>query len=366
LYKRFGYSLGIIVFGFFTLLAVLATLLPLSPSKEWYIRIFDYPRLQTFVIAVIALIWFIIFYFNRSVRHWLFAGLLSVVIIVQAYKAWPYTPLGKKEVLQSKAVAGDQLSISLLISNVLQTNKKYHLLINKIKNYDPDILITTETDSTWQKQLEVIEKKYPNKVSVPLSNLYGMHLYSRLPLEGSQIRYLVEPDIPSIYTKVQLRNGEWITLYIVHPRPPVPGESSDSKERDAEIIMVGREAKKDEGGVIVAGDLNDVAWSENTELFQEVSGLLDPRRGRGFFNTYHSKVPIFRWPLDHIFHSNHFKLIKMERGGSVNSDHFPMFVHLNYEPENKNQQPQTKPDSNTAEDASETIREGKNDADENN
>jgi endonuclease/exonuclease/phosphatase (EEP) superfamily protein YafD len=365
LYKRFGYNLGIFFFGFFTLLAILATILPFSSSEEWYIRIFDYPRLQTFVIAVIALIWFSIFYFNRTAKHWLFAGILAIVIAIQGYKAWPYTPLGNKTVLTATA-ENNSRSLSLLICNVLQTNKDYHLLIEQVKNYSPDILITTETDSLWQQQLNIIEKEYPFSVKIPLSNLYGMHLYSRMPLSQSMVRYIIEPDIPSIYTKVQLKNGEWITLFILHPRPPVPGESSDSRERDAEIIIVGKEAKKIAGPVIVAGDLNDVAWSENTELFLEVSGLLDPRRGRGFYNTYHAKVPIFRWPLDHIFHSNHFKLIKMERLGNVNSDHFPVFVHLSYEPEDKNLQPETKPEPGTEHDAAETIKEGKNDADADN
>lgn len=363
MYKRLRYYIGAFFFGLVTLVAFLATLLPLSSSKEWYIRIFDYPRLQTFAIAVIALISFLLFYFKRSTMHWVFAGLLSLIIIAQAYKAWPYTPLGKKEVLTATAV-NDTRTVSLLICNVLQTNKEHHLVIDKVKTYNPDIFITTESDSIWQQQLKVIEKDYPHSVKVPLKNLYGMHLYSHLPLEQSTVRYLIEPNIPSIYTKVQLKNGVWITLYIVHPRPPVPGESDDSRERDAEIIMVGREAKKEAGPVIVAGDLNDVAWSKNTELFQEVSGLLDPRRGRGFYNTFHAKVPIFRWPLDHIFHSNHFKLIDMERLGSVNSDHFPMFVHLSYEPEDKHLQPIIKPDTETEKDASETIKKGKNDADD--
>jgi endonuclease/exonuclease/phosphatase (EEP) superfamily protein YafD len=362
LYKRFGYNLGVFFFGFFTLLAVLATLVPLSPSKEWYVRIFDYPRLQTFVIAVIALIWFFIFYFKRNTIHWLFAIVLFVIIIVQGYKAWPYTPFGNKTVLTAAADI-ESSSIRLLICNVLQTNKEYHLLLETIQKHNPDILITTETDNKWQQQLNSIEKEYPFSVKVPLANLYGMHLYSRMPLDQSMVRYLIEPDIPSIYSRVQLKNGEWVTLFIVHPRPPVPGESSDSRERDAEIIMIGKEAKKDAGPVIVAGDLNDVAWSENTELFLEVSGLLDPRRGRGFYNTYHAKVPIFRWPLDHIFHSNHFKLIKMERLASVNSDHFPVFIHLSYEPEKKHQQSITQPDADTKKDASKTIKEGINDAD---
>ncbi|MGK2864858.1 MAG: endonuclease/exonuclease/phosphatase family protein [Chitinophagaceae bacterium] len=361
--QRFFHYTGIIVFGLLALVSLSATLIPFIPSKEWWIRIFDYPRLQTFFIALLALIWYSFFYFKREKKGYVFVIMFLVVIGIQGYKAWAYTPLGKKQVLWSEGGPADTTHISLFISNVLQTNTAYDQLIDKIGKYDPDIIITTESDSLWQEGLSSIENKYPYSIPIPLSNTYGMHLYSRLPLENPSVRYLVEPDIPSIRTRVKLSSGEWITLFVVHPRPPAPSEASDTRERDAEIIMVAREARKEKEGVIVAGDFNDVAWSETTELFQEVSGYLDPRRGRGFYNTYHAKFPVFRWPLDHIFHSSHFKLVSMERCGSVNSDHFPMFIHLSYEPEEKKDQPKVKPDKETETDAGKTIRKGKSDPD---
>ncbi len=174
-----------------------------------------------------------------------------------------------------------------------------------------------------------------------------MHLYSRLPLEQTSVRYLIEPDIPSIRAKVRLRTGDWVHLFILHPPPPVPGEEDDSKERDAEIVMVGKEARREQGGVIVAGDFNDVAWSKTTKLFQQVTGYLDPRRGRGFYNTFHAKYPVFRWPLDHLFHSVHFRLVAIERVDKVNSDHFPIYIKLSYEPAEKNDQQPMKKDSST-------------------
>lgn len=359
--KHFLHFSGLAVFGLLAVVALAATLIPLLPSKQWYVRIFDYPRLQTLIIAVLALTWYLFFYFHPGKSSYLIVAVLSIIIIVQTVKAWPYTPLGTKQVLVAKDTAGDKTAISLFICNVFQHNKAYQQVVETVNSYNPDILITTETDSTWQNALSSLEEEYKYRVPVPQNNTYGMHLYSRLPLRQSNVRYLLEKDIPSIRSEVQLRSGEWITLFVVHPRPPVPTEAKDSKERDAEIIMVAKESSRLSGGVIVAGDFNDVAWSETTELFQKVSGHLDPRRGRGFYNTFHAKYPIFRWPLDHVFHSTHFKLMAIDRVHSVNSDHFPMFIKLNYEPEEKHEQPEVKPDANTQKEAKETIEEGKKD-----
>ena len=337
--------------------------MPLFPAKVWYVRVFDYPRLQTFFVAVLALVWYFVFYFKRDRVSYVFAVLLVGVIGIQAYKAAPYTFLGSQQVLQTEKATDATTSVSLFICNVLQTNTNYQMVLDRIAEYQPDIVITTESDRHWQEALSVLNAKYPHRVAVPLDNTYGMHLYSKLPLDQARARYLLEPDIPSIRARVQLKSGEWVHLYVVHPRPPVPGHADDSRERDAEIIMVGREARDAKGGVIVAGDFNDVAWSGTTALFQEVSGFLDPRRGRGFYNTYHAKYPLFRWPLDHIFHSSDFKLIDIERGGKVGSDHFPMYIKLSYEPGNSGDQPKVEKEDDTRQEANETIREGKADAD---
>jgi len=302
---------------------------------------------------------FLWLYFKRSAKGLLIIAVLIIVIVIQAYKAIPYTPLGSQQVKWTEKEAKDTTMLSIFICNVLQTNTSHGKLVKKINDYIPDLIITTETNLVWQNALKVIEKAYPFTIKVPQENTYGMHLYSKFPLAESSVRYLMNNDIPSIRTRVQLRSGEWIKLFIVHPRPPVPGEEKDSKQRDAELIMVAKESRQEKGAVIVAGDFNDVAWSETTELFQEVSGLLDPRRGRGFYNTYHAKIPIFRWPLDHIFHSTHFKLEKLERMGPVDSDHFPMFIRLSYEPREKTEQPAVDKEKDTDEKASETIQKGK-------
>lgn len=274
----------------------------------------------------------------------------------------PYTQLWKKEV--QNATDDPELAehqIKIMVSNVLTPNEQKQDLVNLVNDKNPDILIALETDKKWERALEQIEPDYPYTVKVPLDNLYGMHLYSKLELIDPEIKYLIIDDIPSIHSQLRLQSGRVIWLYCLHPMPPSPTEADKSTTRDAELLMVGKHIKEHEQTAILAGDLNDVAWSKTTRRFQRISGLLDPRIGRHFINTFHVKYPFLRWALDHIFHSACFTLVDISRMPSIGSDHFPVMTTLQYEPQEASKQEQNAPTAD-AEDIQETnhkIEEGK-------
>ena len=301
----------------------------LIPRDEWWIRGTDFPRLQILVLGFIA---FILFLLVDHPWNWLnqllFIGLMAA-LAYQLKMVLPYTFIWKKQVKQVKQDQLDpQRQISLVVSNVLTTNTKYHLLIEQIQIHQPDLVLTLETDQNWQNALSVIEADYPYRVPVPLDNLYGMHLYSKLELRETEVKFILSDEIPSIHTTVILRSGQAVQLYCLHPKPPSPTEAKDSTLRDAELLIVGDQIKDLDESCIVMGDLNDVAWSRTTRLFQRISGLLDPRVGRHYVNTFHADYPFFRWSLDHVFHSTDFALVHMERLPHVGSDHFPVFLVL--------------------------------------
>ena len=340
-------------------LVIWLTFWSLIPRNEWWIRGADFPRLQILFLGVIAFILLLVWDqpWNLT-RKIIFIGLMAA-LAYQLKMVLPYTFIWKKQV---KHVRKHQLNpdrqISLIISNVLTTNNKYQLLLEQIQKYQPDLVLTLESDRVWQKALSVIEKDYPYRVPVPLDNLYGMHLYSRLELKDTEVKFILSNEIPSIHTTVILRSGQPVQLYCLHPKPPSPTEAKDSTLRDAELLIVGDQIKDLDESCIVMGDLNDVAWSRTTRLFQRISGLLDPRVGRHFVNTFHADYPLLRWSLDHIFHSTDFALVHMKRLPHVGSDHFPVYVVLQTGRVFERVQEELEQTDADEQQAQETIKEG--------
>ncbi len=347
---------------FIQILAVLVIWLSfwsLIPRDEWWFRGADFPRLQILILGFIALLLYI--FWEHSWTRWdqaIFLGLVAA-LAYQLKMVLPYTFIWKKQVQKVKKHELDpERQISLIVSNVLTPNKKYHLLIEQIQKHQPDLVLTLETDQTWQNELSVIETDYPYRVPVPLDNLYGMHLYSKLKLSDTEVKFILSDEIPSIHTTVTLRSGHPVQLYCLHPKPPSPTEAEDSKLRDAELLIVGDQIKDLDESCIVMGDLNDVAWSRTTRLFQRISGLLDPRVGRRYINTFHADYPLLRWSLDHVFHSTDFALVHMERLPHIGSDHFPVYVVLQTGRQFEHVQEELEQTDADEQEAEEAIREG--------
>lgn len=235
-------------------------------------------------------------------------------------------------------------------------NEETGKFINLIEKWDPDIVLVNEPDEHWAKAIGALDSVYDYHIKEPLPNTYGMILFSKFPLSEKKVRYLVEADVPSIATKITLKTGDEVMFYGLHPKPPKPG--TDTYERDTEILLVGKEIKESPVPAIVAGDLNDVAWSYTSELFQRYAQLVDPREGIGMFNTYNANFPLFRYPLDHIFYSEEFGLTKMEKLGNIGSDHFPIYIELTFEPEIDQGDHIEEVDAETEEEVGEKINKG--------
>ena len=347
----------IYILGYFI---IAVSVIPLIRNDNWMFRIFEYPRAQKLMISIVLLVLFLVVADWQDVHSIIFTALLSANILYLFYQIYPYTILAKPQMKGKKNPEKDK-HFKLMVCNVFQDNRDVGQCLGCIRKHEPDIIILVETDPWWKSQLASLEADYSYRVAKPLDNTYGILLYSKFELVDPKVKFLIEEGIPSIHTRVKLPSGDFFYLYCLHPQPPVPQENPRSTERDAEILMIAKEAKVCKLPVVVAGDLNDVAWSYTTELFMKISGLLDPRRGRGFFNTFHAKHWFLRWPLDHIFCSKHFQLTNLQRLPFMGSDHFPILVELGLDKSDtqENKEEQLQADSEEVAEAEEKIQKAK-------
>ncbi len=354
-------SIGNVILLSLSLFFIYGTFISFVRWDYWWVRIFDYPRLQISVILILLVIASVVIYDFAKTWHFLLTGALLVSIFYQGRKIYRYTIFTPKQVKQYK---GDENvnTFSILVCNVYQPNRKAKKVLNHVKKMKPDLLLLLEANKWWEEQMDEIEEEYPYTIKKPMENLYGMLLYSRLKLKDPKINFFFEDDIPSFEARVRLNKTDYFKIFCLHPKPPFPTESTTSTNRDAELLLVGKEVVKLDQPVLIFGDFNDVAWSNTTRLFQKVSELLDPRIGRGFYNTFHAKYPMFRWSLDHVFHSTHFQLVKMKRLSGVGSDHFPIYVKLHFKPEERDLQEEPDADGDDYELADEKIDKANEDS----
>ena len=336
------------------LLLVALTALAFLPSNESWVRIWDFPRQQIAALLLTALLAALWQFDLRSLGAQAIIALSAIALGCQAFRIWPYTRLHVVQAELAQACS-DDASVRLLIANVLVTNRNSRALIRHIRELQPDLILLVETGAWWVRELQPLQADYPHCVSHPQEG-YGICLLSRLALISPQIRHLVDDRIPSIKTGVKLPSGATITLYGLHPAPP---PRKDTARRDAELLVIAREARSHHEPIIVAGDLNDVAWSHTTQLFQEISGLLDPRIGRGFYSTYNANWSLLRWPLDHAFFDQSFLPLDLRVLGDIGSDHFPLYMALCHKPVAAIRQDAPRADAQDKVDAREAIEEGR-------
>lgn len=334
--------LALLNYAIYALLTVLVigSLLPISSNPHWFIRGWDFPRIQILVVTWVATVVFAAANLatGETNQWWLLSivGLSIILTIWHLIRIIPYTPLASPTVkswnsARSESSSEQSKRLRIIFSNVQEENDRFDIWRQAVLDTNADVVIAAEVNDRWAAVLDDLKDIYPQQIVQPQDNWYGIALISRYRIVDAEIRYLVQDDIPSIDAFVELPSGDQVRIIGVHPQPPEPIRDNDATARDAEMVLWGKELAEDDRPTVIGGDLNDVAWSRSTRLFLRLSRMLDPRRGRGFFNSFHADRFWMRFPLDHVFHSAHFAIREMSRLPHVGSDHFPILIDLQLE-----------------------------------
>lgn len=351
-------SIVIWVFGLFL---VVITVIPLADVNEWWIRIFDFPRIQI-AVALAGVILVSLLILPKTGKYWFLLAFLTVCLIYHLYRVHVYLPLHPVQMVATASCPSEH-RISLLVANVEASNRSYKPMLVLIENHKPDMILAIEANEWWQQKLEpVLADEYPYYIKHTGKGPWSIVLFSRLRLIDPEVRFLLYDHVPSIRTSVALRSGNEVLFYGLHPKPPEIG--TDTDRRDAELLITAYEIRDEELTAIVTGDMNDVAWSDTTALFRKIGNLLDPRIGRGIYPTFNAQIPLVRWPIDHIFATGQFTLLSLQRSPAMGSDHFPLAAELCFQPSAQERQGTQKAEPDDFERAKNIIEEGRREAKE--
>lgn len=309
------------------LLAVLAaiglagTLLSLVKTAAWQIRMLDMLR-EPVMYAAIALALLAILLATR----WrvVLAVVFALIACIQAVNLWPYFPLAKTQVALFQADEGECFKVLSL--NVEQANDQYDRVARLIDAEQPDLLLLMETDQKWADALQPQLARYPEKVSRPLDNTYGMIFATSLDVTGADIVSDAGLDTPTLYASLTGPAGTPFDFVGLHPRPPLPGE--DTQERDRAILRTDHKTAQIARDVVLVGDFNDVPWSRTMAALRERGDFDDPRVGRGTMPSFPADKLWLGWPLDHVLVRNGVGIRSFDILDDVGADHRPMRVVL--------------------------------------
>lgn len=320
--------------GLSTLLILLTLFSLIYDIRFWYYKILDFPRVQYLIIGILFLLLFSLF--NKKWK-WpsvsLLFGLMAVITI-NGLVIYPYW-FGEKAVADFNSdLAKPRDTFGVLLANVLMDNRESDRFLNLVQQQNPDILLAMEVDDWWVRELEILKEKYPYVLEYPLSNAYGMSLYSKFPLKNKEVKFLKHSDVPSFHVIITLPSGKSFHFYGIHPVAPIPsGEYPDNVgEEEVALLKIGNIVANNTLPSLVAGDFNDVSWSRTSRLFGEQGGLHNVRIGRGLFNSFNASSSVFLWPLDHFFVTKEFKLVDLKLLNHFGSDHYPLYAKFVLDP----------------------------------
>jgi endonuclease/exonuclease/phosphatase (EEP) superfamily protein YafD len=312
------------------LVLVAATVLPLAPTDDWWVRALEFPRPALAVLLSLAALGAWAALDRRRASTWVLVAAVLAAFAFQLHAMWPYTRLHPAQIPSAGDCAPGN-SLSLVAVNLREGNRGAARFIEEVRRARPDLVFVVEVDPYWIEALRPLEEDYPNRVLHPRGDYWGFALYARPELVEPEIRHLLTGYVPSLRTGLRLGSGAVVEFHGLHPKPPTPRHGTGM--RDAELLLAAEAVRAGRRPALVAGDLNAAAWSAVTGLMQRIGGLLDPRVGRGFFLTFPTWLPApLRFPIDHVLSTPEFRLLAVEVLPDVGSDHLPLLARLCHAP----------------------------------
>ncbi|MEM9586081.1 MAG: endonuclease/exonuclease/phosphatase family protein [Planctomycetota bacterium] len=257
----------------------------------------------------------------RRFRRGMLALAASVLI---ATSLWPYLPATR-----SKSASAGQTR--LLLANVRSSNKQYHLLLDEIASFEPEIIVLLEVNGRWAEVMSSgLPSSYRHQTVQPREDNFGIAIYSRLEWLTCTVTHLGGKDFPPSLEAVFSDDGATQQrLIAMHPVPPI-GRQNWQHRNSAMSAAARRVASQPPDRTILIGDLNCTPWSPQFQSLVEDSGLRDSAIGNGIHPTWYPFAAtlggLLGLPIDHALVGNDVVVRQRHVGPAIGSDHRPLIL----------------------------------------
>jgi endonuclease/exonuclease/phosphatase (EEP) superfamily protein YafD len=205
-------------------ICLLATVLGHFASLNWFLELFSHFRVQYFfgliVCAAVAC---------RGNRTWSAAFVGGAV--ANLFSIIPFY-IGRD--INVPILNGGK-PLCAVTANVNQQFGSVARVGKMIAQVDPDILVLQEVSGSWIAELQTFTAKYEHSVVRPRNDGSGMALYSKLPLESSQVERFGIGYSPSIIANLRVR-GKLLTVLATHPSSPAGQYQSHIRNTQLEAL----------------------------------------------------------------------------------------------------------------------------------
>lgn len=233
-----------------------------------------------------ALVFGAIALLSAGLRRWLpaLAALVALMLAGIAQAKGHAPPDGAK----------GQACLRIAQMNLYQYNDRHGEVIGTARGTGADLISFQEVDSAWGRALtHGLEDLYPYGLVRPQYDLYGIAVFSKLPLLGVEVLQLgVRPVITA---KVRTAEGA-VRIFAVHATSP--GSYGEFQDRQAQLDLLAGLVAASAMPTVVVGDLNTVSWDDAFRQLCSKAGLHEG--GGAPLATWPATAGLPMVPLDHV------------------------------------------------------------------
>jgi endonuclease/exonuclease/phosphatase (EEP) superfamily protein YafD len=266
-------------------------------------------RVQYAALLLIAALTLWMVHRRRLAAIAMFAAMINVVFTAPIY--WPPPNAHLK-----------CSPIRIVSFNVLSKNTQQEQVLSYLREQAADVVLLMEVNSTWAKTAERLSDLYPYQHIVARDDNFGIALLSRTAWGSIETLELGAAEVPSIVAKFDSPQGRWIFIG-THPVPP--GSRFLAERRNEQLQQLAALSRRQQGPVVLAGDLNITSFSPFFQDLVATSGLRDSRQGRGVQASW-GPAPGMEIAIDHCLVSPDIAVRGRAVGPHIGSDHRPVVV----------------------------------------